>query len=205
MRHFKCKTAPGLGSLAALFLAFAATPLLAADTAPASQPDWLTMGVGLFGGLALFLFGMEQMADGLKAAAGDKMRYVLGKLFKALNARGKPVRGSRVLVVGLAYKPDVADPRESPAFEIIDGLVELGAEVRYHDPWIPEAPAMRTWPDLPPMQSVDLDRETVAGQDAVLIVTHHSGIDYRALAEHAPLIIDTRGTYRRRLPNVVRA
>ena len=79
----------------------------------------------------------------------EMTRYVLAKLFEALNARGKPVRGSRILVVGLAYKPDVADPRESPAFEIIDGLVELGAEVAYHDPWIPEAPA----PSIPASNS----------------------------------------------------
>ncbi len=135
----------------------------------------------------------------------EMTRYVLHKLFEALNARGKPVRGSRVLVIGLAYKPDVADPRESPAFEIIDGLVELGAEIAYHDPLIPEAPSMRTWPNLPPMRSVDLDPETVARQDAVVIVTHHTAIDYQALAEHALLIIDTRGIYRQPASNVVRA
>ncbi len=132
-------------------------------------------------------------------------RYVLGKLQTALNARGKPVRGSRVLLIGLAYKPDIADPRESPAFEILDRLVELGAEVAYHDPLIPEAPAMRTWPDLPPMRSLALDRETVEHQDAVLIVTHHSAVDYRALAEHASLIVDTRGIYRPPPANVVKA
>ena len=135
----------------------------------------------------------------------EMTRYVLAKLFEALNARGKSVRGSRILVIGLAYKPDVADPRESPAFEILDRLVELGADVAYHDPHIAEAPAMRTWPDLPPMTSVALDRETVARQDAVLIVTHHSAIDYDALARHASLIVDTRGVYRDASANVVRA
>lgn len=135
----------------------------------------------------------------------EMTRYVIAKLQEALNDRGKPVRGSRVLVIGLAYKPDVADPRESPAFEILDRLVELGARVGYHDPLIPTAPAMRTWPDLPPMMSVDLDPETLAKQDAVLIVTHHSGIDYQALAQHAALIIDTRGVYRQSAPNVIRA
>ncbi len=135
----------------------------------------------------------------------EMTRYVLAKLFEALNDRGKPVRGSRVLIVGLAYKPDVADPRESPAFEILDQLVELGAEIAYHDPWIPEAPAMRTWPKLPPMRSVALDRETLEAQDAVVIVTHHSDIDYDRLAEHASLIVDTRGIYRQPAANVVRA
>ncbi len=135
----------------------------------------------------------------------EMTRYVLAKLQEALNARGKPVRGSRVLVIGLAYKPDVADPRESPAFEVLDRLVKLGAEVAYHDPLIPKAPAMRTWPDLPPMRSVDLDRDTVARQDAVLIITHHSAVDYQALAEHARLIVDTRGVFRQPADNVVRA
>ncbi|MEM7351930.1 MAG: nucleotide sugar dehydrogenase [Acidobacteriota bacterium] len=120
-------------------------------------------------------------------------RFVLGKLQDALNRIGKPVRGSRVLVIGLAYKRDVADPRESPAFEIIARLVELGAEVAYHDPLIPEAPRMRTWPDLPPLASVDLDHETVARQDAVLIVTDHSMVDYDRLTGAARLVIDTRG------------
>ncbi len=135
----------------------------------------------------------------------EMTRYVLAKLQEALNARGKPVRGSRILVIGLAYKPDVADPRESPAFEILDRLVGLGAELCYHDPLIPQAPAMRTWPELPPMTSVELDPETVARQDAVLIVTHHTAVDYQTLAEHAALIVDTRGVYRQPAANVVRA
>ena len=63
----------------------------------------------------------------------------------------------------------------------------------YHDPLIPTAPAMRTWPDLPPMESVDLDRETLARQDAAVVVTHHSAVDYGWLVEHAPLVVDTRG------------
>ena len=151
-------------------------------------------------------FGLKARFIELAGEVNVEMtRYVLAKLQDALNARGKPVRGSRVLVVGLAYKPDVADPRESPAFEILDRLVQLGAEIAYHDPHIPEAPAMRTWPDLPPMTSVELDRDTLRHQDAVLIVTHHSAIDYRTIAEHASLIVDTRGVYRGTSANVVRA
>ncbi len=131
-------------------------------------------------------------------------RYVISKLQDALNTAGKPVKGSTVMVIGLAYKPNVADPRESPSFEIIARLVELGAEVSYHDPLIPEAPAMRTWPDLPAMASVDLDHETVSRQDVVLIITDHSGIDYRQLAADAQLIVDTRGVCEPG-PKVVRA
>ena len=131
-------------------------------------------------------------------------RYVISKLQEALNTVGKPVRGSSVLVVGLAYKPDVADPRESPAFEIIARLVELGAEVSYHDPLIPRAPAMRTWPDLPEMSSVALAPEIVGEKDAVLIVTDHSAVDYAALSASARLVIDTRGVCPA-ADNVVRA
>ena len=131
--------------------------------------------------------------------------YVLGKLQDALNDRRKPLKGSKVLVVGLAYKPDIADPRESPAFEILDRLLQHGVDVGYHDPHIPEAPRMRTWPDLPPLRSVDLDRETLRTQDAVLIITNHSSIDYEWLLAESPLLIDTRGVYRSAADNLVRA
>ena len=132
-------------------------------------------------------------------------RYVLGKLRDALDSRRKPLNGSKILVVGLAYKPDISDPRESPAFEILELLMEHGAEVSYHDPHIPEAPKMRTWPDLPAMRSVDLDDDRLAEQDAVLIVTNHSGVDYDRLLAEAPLVVDTRGVYRDEAPNLVRA
>ncbi len=131
--------------------------------------------------------------------------FVIGKLQEALNRAGKPVRGARVLVLGLAYKRDIDDPRESPAFEIIDRLLALGAEVAYHDPHIPVAPTMRTWPDLPPLRSVALDVERLRTCDAVVLVTDHSAVDYRLVLEHAPLIVDTRGVLRDADDRVVRA
>lgn len=131
--------------------------------------------------------------------------YVIGKLQRALNKRGKPLSGAKLLVIGIAYKPDIADPRESPAFEILELLLESGAKVSYHDPHIPVAPKMRTWPDLPPLESVDIDAENVGSQDAVLVITNHSSIDYAALARSAQLIIDTRGVYRDGEANVVKA
>ena len=86
--------------------------------------------------------------------------YVIDKLQAALNEREKALKGAKILILGLAYKPNIDDPRESPAFEIIDQLLGLGAEVSYHDPHIPVAPKMRSWPDLPPMESVALtDRD----------------------------------------------
>jgi UDP-N-acetyl-D-glucosamine dehydrogenase len=122
--------------------------------------------------------------------------YVIDKLQAALNERGKAVKGARVLVLGLAYKPDIDDPRESPSFEIIDRLLELGAEVGYHDPHIPSAPVMRSWPDLPPMTSQPLTAESLAATDAAILVTDHKAVDYNLVLQHAPLIIDTRGVYR---------
>jgi UDP-N-acetyl-D-glucosamine dehydrogenase len=131
--------------------------------------------------------------------------YVLEKTQAALNARGKPLKGSRTLVLGLAYKKDIDDPRESPAFEIIERLIRSEALVSYHDPFIAEAPRMRTWPGLPPLRSVPLTPEALAASDVVVIVTDHTAVDYDLVARHAPLVIDTRGVYRSGGPNVVKA
>jgi UDP-N-acetyl-D-glucosamine dehydrogenase len=131
--------------------------------------------------------------------------YVIDKLQLALNDREKALKGSNVLVIGLAYKKDIDDPRESPSFELIDILLHRGAKVTYHDPHIPHAPKMRSWPDMPPMQSVKLDLKTVEAADAVLISTEHSAVDYAMLEKHARLIVDTRGVYREPRPNVVKA
>jgi UDP-N-acetyl-D-glucosamine dehydrogenase len=131
--------------------------------------------------------------------------FVIGKLQLALNDRGLPMKGSRVLVLGLAYKRDIDDPRESPAFEIIELLRSLGCIIEYHDPHVPKAPAMRSWPKLPPMDSQPLTAEVLRAQDAVVIVTDHTAVDYELVAAEARLIIDTRGVYRAPRPNVVKA
>ena len=132
-------------------------------------------------------------------------RRVTQKMQDGLNRDGKPVRGSKILIIGLAYKKDVADPRESPAFEILAQLQELGAEINYHDPHIPEAPKMRSWKDLAPLKSVDLTPELLASQDAVIVVTDHTDLDYEMIRDHAQLVIDTRGVYREPHPKVIRA
>jgi UDP-N-acetyl-D-glucosamine dehydrogenase len=124
--------------------------------------------------------------------------YVIDKLQAALNERGQAVKGAKVMVLGLAYKPNIDDPRESPSFEIIDRLLELGAQVSYHDPHIPTAPSMRSWPDLPPMHSTPLTAETLAATDAAIVITDHKAVDYDLVLQHAPLVIDTRGVYRNR-------
>ncbi len=132
-------------------------------------------------------------------------KYVVRKLQLAMNDRGLAVKGARVLLLGLAYKKDIDDPRESPAFEIIELLLRLGASVSYHDPHVPKAPEMRSWPHLPKMTSIPLDPETIAAHDVIVVVTDHSAVDYDLVAKYARLIIDTRGIYRSPAPNVVKA
>ena len=134
-------------------------------------------------------------------------RYVIGKLQGALNERGKAVKGAKILVLGVAYKRDVDDARESPAFVIIDRLLEMGADLSYHDPHVPRIPRTRRWPHLSEMDlaSVPLDAHTLAAQDAVLIVTDHRAVDYDLVARSASLVVDTRGVYREPRDNVVKA
>jgi UDP-N-acetyl-D-glucosamine dehydrogenase len=128
--------------------------------------------------------------------------YVMGKLTAALNERLKPVKGSRVLVLGIAYKRNVDDMRESPSVEIMELLRAAGAEVAYCDPHVPVFPRMRGHSFE--LASIALTPETLAGFDAVVLATDHDAFDYPLIAANAPLIIDSRGVYRSQ-PNVVRA
>jgi len=113
--------------------------------------------------------------------------YWVEKVVSALNDLGKPAKGSTVLVVGVAYKKDVDDLRESPALDIVRLLQRLGAVIRYHDPFIPE---LRE--DGMTLKSVPLTAETVRGADCVVIVTDHSKLDYAMLAREARALVDTR-------------
>jgi UDP-N-acetyl-D-glucosamine dehydrogenase len=129
-------------------------------------------------------------------------RHVIGKIQDALNDTGKPIKGSRILVLGVAYKPDIDDLRESPALDVIGLLKQKGAIVSYHDPFIPslhhEDWGMESVPDL-----IKAARQS----DCVVIVTNHSQYDYESLLEAAPLIVDTRnalGRVQRDNPKVVR-
>ncbi len=118
-------------------------------------------------------------------------RYVVDGVTRALNDQGKAVRGSRICLLGVAYKKDIDDPRESPAFELFDLLGQAGAILSYNDPHIPALPQMRHH-NVPDLQSQELTPEYLAGQDCVLISTDHSTYDFAFIAEHAPLIVDTR-------------
>src|SRR3954470_23151395 len=111
--------------------------------------------------------------------------YVVSKIADALNDRGKPVRGSRITLLGMAYKKDVDDPRESPGFELMDLLLEKGAVVEYNDPHLPTLPPMRRYPHLR-MDSVALTPEYLGSRDCVLIVTDHSAYDWAVILRHAP-------------------
>ena len=123
-------------------------------------------------------------------------RYVVEKLQRALNDAGKPVRGSKILILGIAYKRDIDDDRESPAYEIIDLLEVLGAEVSYHDPHVPQIPPTRRHAAKAGLGSLPLTRETLAAHDAVVLVTDHGAMDYELVLQHANLIVDTRGRLR---------
>jgi UDP-N-acetyl-D-glucosamine dehydrogenase len=125
--------------------------------------------------------------------------YVIHRTIDGLNELAKPLRGAKVLVVGLAYKPDVDDVRETPAAEIIKLLFEHGADVSYHDPHVPLFAGMRKYMEYR-MHSVPLTRDTVREADCVLIVTNHQAIDWRAIAEHARLVVDSRNALAPFLP-----
>ncbi len=117
--------------------------------------------------------------------------YVAGKVCEALNRRSKPVNGSKITLLGMAYKKDVDDPRESPGFEILDMLMEQGAQVEYNDPHIPILPPMRHYPRIR-MASQELTPEYLRSRDCVVVVTDHSAYDWPWIVAHAPLVVDTR-------------
>jgi UDP-N-acetyl-D-glucosamine dehydrogenase len=117
-------------------------------------------------------------------------QYVVGRMAEALNQCGKPLRGSKVCVLGVAYKKDVDDARESPAFVLIELLQKNGAQVSYNDPHIPHLPQTRHF--RIPMESSPLTAKYLAGLDCVLIATDHSAYDYDFIVRHAPLVVDTR-------------
>lgn len=118
-------------------------------------------------------------------------QWVVGKVGDALNEGGKAIKGSRILVLGLAYKKNIDDTRESPAVEIMDLLQAKGAEIRYSDPHVPIFPRKRNYQfDL---QSISLTPEAIASFDCIVVATDHDRFDYALLRDHARLLIDTRG------------
>ena len=133
----------------------------------------------------------------------DMPKWVVGKLADALNDREKSIKGSRILVLGISYKKNIDDMRESPSVELMELLQAKGALIDYSDPWVPVVPKMREHHfDL---SSVDLTPDSVAGYDAVLLATNHDVFDYDMIQKNARLIVDTRGVYLGAVANVVKA
>jgi len=129
--------------------------------------------------------------------------WVVGKIADALNQRGKPIRGSRILMLGIAYKKNVDDMRESPAVALMEILRAKGADISYADPHVPIFPRMREHKfDL---KSVTPDERTLAAFDCVVLATNHDAFDYPLIRRHAKLIVDTRGVYLDPADNVVKA
>ena len=118
--------------------------------------------------------------------------YVVNRVSEALNSRRKSLKGSKVLILGLAYKPDVDDERESASYRLLEKLRERGTDVTYYDPYIPVIRPTREHPRWAGTKSVAWDRDTIAGFDAVVIATAHAAANYGELAEWAQCIVDTR-------------
>lgn len=118
--------------------------------------------------------------------------YVVNRVAEALNWHRKPLKGSRILVLGLAYKPNVDDERESPSYVLMDLLSERGARLEYHDPYVPAIKLTREHSHWAGKKSAAWTKEVIEGFDLVLIATNHACIHYRELAEWASCIVDTR-------------
>ncbi|HUT74679.1 MAG TPA: nucleotide sugar dehydrogenase [Armatimonadota bacterium] len=157
------------------------------------DPCYLSYRVRELGRHARFI----ELAETINEQMPD---YVVLRVADALNQHGRALRGARILVLGAAYKRDVADPRESPAIHIISRLQDKGAQVRYHDPLIPELNQVAR-----PLRSVDLTAEEMEAADCAIIVTDHTCLPYAELARRCRLIFDTRNALRDHAgPNIVR-
>src|SRR6056297_3284135 len=129
--------------------------------------------------------------------------YVVGKLMDGLNRHGRALNGTRILILGVAYKKNVDDMRETPAAEIMEKIVGKGGQVAYSDPHVPKFPPMRNYRFE--LKSVKLDAVTLTSYDAVVLVTDHERFDYDLIKQNATLIIDARGRFRESADNIVKA
>jgi UDP-N-acetyl-D-glucosamine dehydrogenase len=160
------------------------------------DPFYLTWRAREFGVNTRFI----ELAGEVNSAMPE---YVVGKVAAGLNTSGQAVRGSKILVLGIAYKPNVDDMRESPAAEIMQLLHDLGAQLDYSDPFVPTFPPMRRYRfDL---ASVALNPQSLASYDCVVLATDHKAFDYALIKQHSRLIVDTRGRYRDASDKVIKA
>ncbi|MFO1487474.1 MAG: nucleotide sugar dehydrogenase [Verrucomicrobiota bacterium] len=166
------------------FMAFYPGPGLGGHCIPI-DPFYLTWKAREYGQHTKFI----ELAGEINTAMPE---YVVHRLAEALNEGSKSVKGSRVLIVGLAYKADVDDERESPSYILMEMLKHRGAKVDYYDPYVPIIRPTREHAQWTGTKSVTWDKQTIQSYDAVLISTKHSSVNYRELAEWSPLIVDTR-------------
>ncbi len=166
------------------FMAFYPGPGLGGHCIPI-DPFYLTWKAREFGQNTRFI----ELAGEINTAMP---MHVVNRTAEALNANRKPVNGSRVLIVGLAYKPNVDDERESPSYTLMEILKSRGAEVAYYDPYVPVIRPTREHAHWTGTRSVGWNRETVQSFDAVIISTNHQSVSYKELADWSPCIVDTR-------------
>ena len=141
-------------------------------------------------------FGLNTRFIELAGEVNNSMPgFVVNKTMLALNNKGIAVKGSKILILGIAYKPNVDDMRESPSFTIMDKLVELGASIEFYDPWITEIPSSREHMNWKGKKSVDWKEEIIKEFDSVIIVTDHKDVDYNELKLWSDCIVDTRNVY----------
>jgi len=142
-------------------------------------------------------FGINTKFIELAGEVNSEMpTYVINCVIEALNSKGKAVKNSKILIIGMAYKADVDDDRESPSYELMNTLIKKGATVQYYDPYITELSKTRKYPNLTEEKSVKWQKSIIATFDAVLISTAHSEINYKELAEWNDVIIDTRNSFK---------
>lgn len=130
--------------------------------------------------------------------------YVISKTAEALNRRGISIKGAKILVLGLAYKKDIDDQRESPSLKIISLLEKQGARVSYNDPFVQETTKHREYPGLS-LKSVALTKKRLQTSDAVIIATDHSVYDYEWIVKNSSLVIDTRNVIKKKSKNIIKA
>lgn len=166
------------------FMAFYPGPGLGGHCIPI-DPFYLTWKAREYGQHTRFI----ELAGEINTAMPD---YVIHKVGDALNEQRKSIKGSRILVIGLAYKPNVDDERESPSYVLMESLQKRGAEVAYYDPYVPVIRPTREHAHWTGNRSTLWDRKTIESYDLALIATNHASINYQELADWSPCIVDTR-------------
>lgn len=166
------------------FMAFYPGPGLGGHCIPI-DPFYLTWKAREFGQNTKFIELAGEVNTGMP-------HYVIERVAEALNAHRKSINGSRILVVGLAYKPNVDDERESPSYELMNLLQKRGAAVSYHDPYVPVIKPTREHSHWAGTKSISWNQETIAQFDLVLVATNHACVNYQELADWSACIVDTR-------------